>query len=241
MKWPAWAAAVGSFDELAATAFSGPCNALCWERRLDGDFGEVARALTQSQDLAGGVTSVEPARLDALDVSSAGRVAVLAMLADLDRLRGSGHAPEISLVAAYPHDPDEVLPTHVYSFHVDRADVPTDTFLCSYTSPASEGLGPLEARRAVDVPAIRSKLFEQFQSSGSGSGMDVGPGAFAAYLRDLHYDLHFIPGPNASPHSFGVGHLWRIAVEYEGSPVAACIHRAPMHSAAQGPRLLLIS
>ncbi len=41
--------------------------------------------------------------------------------------------------------------------------------------------------------------------------------------------------------SFGLGNLWRIAVDYPGSPVPPCIHRAPITRPGRPPRLLLIS
>ena len=36
-------------------------------------------------------------------------------------------------------------------------------------------------------------------------------------------------------------HLWRIAVDYPGSPVPPCVHRAPETRPGRPPRLLLIS
>jgi hypothetical protein len=42
------------------------------------------------------------------------------------------------------------VPTDVYSFHADSATVETDTYLCSYTEAASEGLRNEEAQRYVD-------------------------------------------------------------------------------------------
>ena len=47
--------------------------------------------------------------------------------------------------------------------------------------------------------------------------------------------------PGARPWSFGVGHLWKIACLYDGSPVPPCVHRAPPTIPGQPPRLLLIS
>jgi hypothetical protein len=46
---------------------------------------------------------------------------------------------------------------------------------------------------------------------------------------------------NAQPFSFGLGNLWRIAVDYPGNPVPPCIHRAPTTRPEQRARLLLIS
>jgi hypothetical protein len=63
---------------------------------------------------------------------------------------------------------------------------------------------------------------------------------FHEFLAGNCYDLHYAPTPNARPFSFGVGHLWRIATDWPGSPVPPCIHRAPENQAGQPPRLLLI-
>jgi hypothetical protein len=65
--------------------------------------------------------------------------------------------------------------------------------------------------------------------------------AFREYLAENCYDLHYAPTPNAQPFSFGLGSLWRIAVDYPGSPVPPCIHRAPITRPGRPPRLLLIS
>jgi hypothetical protein len=220
---------VDSFEALLAAPFAGSCSAICWERTLAGDFGEVVRSLGAGD----GVMALDASDLEDLPVSPAGVLAVAELLADLRRLREAGHAPELSCVERYPQDADRLVPTDVYSFHVDSATVPTDTFLCTYTGPASEGLRRAEAQRRVDVPAIRAALLARF-----GGDDDE---AFAAYLRARHLDLHYAPLPGARPYSFGIGHLWRVAVQYPGCPVPACIHRAPMTTPGAPHRLLLIS
>jgi hypothetical protein len=219
---------VGSFEELVAVPFRGTCNAVCWQRDLAGDFDEVVRRLTPSADLA----TIEPDRLRALPVSAAGRTAVDTLVADLQRLRAIGHEPLLECVRAYERDPGP-LPTDVYSFHVDRADAPTDTYLCTYAGSASEGLRNDQARRCVDVPAVRTQLLAQFG--------DTDDAAFAAFLAENSFDLHYTPLPGAQPFDFGRGNLWRIAVQHRDSLVPACIHRAPANLSEPSPRLLLIS
>lgn len=49
-----------------------------------------------------------------------------------------------------------------------------------------------------------------------------------AWLHENCYDLHYEPTPGAQPFSFGVGNLWRIAVQYPGCP------RAGMHPSRTG-------
>ncbi len=220
---------VTSFEALIATPFRGGVNAVCWPRDLRGDFGEVVQELATADD----ITSIDEGRLTSLEVSPAGREAVAWLLDDLRRLRAIGHDPSLECVRRYPRDHDGPVATDVHSFHVDRATAPTDTFLCSYTGASSEGLRNDEARLRVDAPATRARLLERF-------GGEEG-GAFEAWLSENCFDLHYEPLPSARPFSFGLGNLWRIAVQYPGCQVPACIHRAPEDSAGQPPRLLLIS
>ncbi len=220
---------VTSFEALIATPFRDGVNAVCWPRDLRGDFDEVVLRLETADD----ITSIDEAQLTSLEVSPAGRQAVATLLDDLRRLRAIGHEPTLDCVRRYPRDHGGPVATDVHSFHVDSATAPVDTFLCSYTGASSEGLRNHEARRLVDAPAVRAQLLERF-------GGEEG-GAFTAWLGENSFDLHHEPLPSARPFSFGLGNLWRIAVQYSGCPVPAFIHRAPEDSAGQPPRLLLIS
>lgn len=220
---------VQSFNELVSTRFGEGVNALCWERSLPGDFGEVVRLLGGGA----GITALDEARLRALPVSAAGRMAVDVMLEDQRLLRERGLDPVLNCIDGYPRDDAaEVVPTDVYSFHADRAPVETDTWLCTYHGAASEGLRNEEAQRRVDIAATRAALLKAF-----GGADDAG---FLEYLQDNSYDLHYAAAPSAKPYSFGLGNLWRIAVDYPGCPVPPCLHRAPETVAGEA-RLLLIS
>ena len=221
---------VNSFQELVATRFAHGVNALCWERTLEGDFGEVVERLGPGE----AVTTVDEARLTALPVSAAGRVAIAQLLADLRRLREHHLDPALNCIHGYPRDatPGPVA-TDVFSYHADSATVETDTWLCTYYGPASEGLRNDEARRRVDAPATRAELLRRFGGEDDES--------FRAHLSERCYDLHYEPLGAAQPFAFGPGHLWRIAVAWPGSPVPPCIHRAPETCPGQPPRLLLTS
>lgn len=223
---------VRSFHELRTTPFADGVNALCWPRPLPGDFAEVVALLGDG----GGepITTLDEAGLLALDASAAGRVAIAHLLADLRRLQEHDLDPVLNLIHGYPRDeaPGPVA-TDVFSFHADRAPIAADTWLCTYHGPASEGLRNEEARRRVDLPETRAALLRDF----GGADDD----AFRAFLAEHSYDLHYAPLPTARPYAFGRGNLWRIALEYPGSPVPPCIHRAPATSPGQPPRLLLIS
>lgn len=220
---------VNTFHELVTTPFASGVNALCWERTLPGDFGEVVAQL----GIIEGITTLDEARLVALALSAAGRDAIATLLEDLRLLRTHGLSPVLDCIHDYPRDDDPVVPTDVYSFHADSATAEADTFLCTYHGLASEGLRNDEARRRVDVPRTRAELLDAF---GGNDDYD-----FHAYLKENCYDLHYAPVPQARPFSFGLGNLWRIAVDYPGCAVPPCIHRAPETLPGQPPRLLLIS
>ena len=90
-----------------------------------------------------------------------------------------------------------------------------------------------EGRDADKHPETRAELLRLF------GGKDDAD--FREYLKENYYDLHWAPLPGAVPFSFGIGNLWRIAVDWPGSPVPPCIHRAPGTLPGEAPRLLLIS
>ena len=220
---------VNSFQELVTTPFADGINALCWQRTLPGDFSEVVRLLGGSED----IMVLDEERLLALPVNAAGRVAIDFMLADLRLLREQELDPLLNCIHGYPRDEHPgPVPTDVFSFHTDSAPVETDTYLCTYHGPASEGLRNEEAHRRVDIPATRAELLQLF------GGEDTAK--FREFLNEHHYDLHYAPVLGARPYTFGVSNLWRIATEWPGSPVPPCIHRAPETSPGQS-RLLLIS
>ncbi len=215
---------VDSFDALLATPFAGEVNAVCWARPLRGDFAALAARLAGSD----AVRAVEADELD-----DANDPAIATLQHDLRLLRNAGHAPSIELVRAYPRDDDTDFPTDVHSFHVDSATTPTETFLCTYAGAPTEGLDPRHASRRIDDPIRRRALLARF------GGRD--DAAFAAWLAEGHHDLHWTPDDARATYSFGTGSLWRLAVQWDGCPVAACIHRAPATTYADAPRLLLLS
>ncbi len=220
---------VSSFHSLVTTPFADGINALCWPRALAGDFAEVAGKLGAVE----GITTIDVDELIRLPVSAAGRTAIETLLGDYRLLREQERDPVLNCIHAYPRDeaPGPVS-TDVFSFHADSAPVEADTWLCTYHGPPSEGLRNDEARRRVDIPETRAALLEQF------GGEDDAD--FREYLSEQSYDLHYAPLAHARPFSFGVGHLWRIAVDWPGSAVPPCLHRAPETQPGDPPRVLLI-
>ncbi len=224
---------VTSFEELVATPFADGVNALCWARQLAGDFVEVA---AQVVAVAGddGITTLDEDDLRALTLSAAGRAARTALVDDLRRLTRHGLEPSLDCFSALKRDETGgPVSTDVQSWHVDAAPVIVDTYLCSYTTAASEGLRPEDALWCPAIPEVRGALLREY-----GGADDDG---FAAYLSEHFYDLHYEAAGGAVPFNFGFGNLWRIANRCPGSPVPPCVHRAPSPPVGAPPRLLLIS
>lgn len=225
---------VTSFHELLTTPFANGINALCWQRTLPGDFSEIIKRVPVERAADTGITPLDDSWLAALaaTVSPAGRAAIEILLEDQRQLRAHGLSPTLDCIFSYTRDDaSKPVPTDVHSFHVDSAGIETDTWLCTYHGPPSEGLRNDQALRRIDIPETREKLLKTF---GGEDNAD-----FHEYLAENCYDLHYAPEPHAEPFSFGPGNLWRIAVQYPGSPVPPFIHRAPAPTPL--PRLLLIS
>src|SRR5262245_28088632 len=111
---------VGSFQELITTPFVGGINALCWQRTLTGDFGEVAEQLGVDE----GTTTLDEALLRGLSVSEAGRQAIDQLLADHRLLENNDLQPVLNCIRGYPRDENPgPVPTDVFSFHADSATV----------------------------------------------------------------------------------------------------------------------
>lgn len=228
---PPWLASVESAERFFATSLHGERNAVRWRRPLAGDFAELAR-LAASLDDADRVP-LDDAALVTLRCYAAPpvRAAIDCVLADLALLRAHGHEPSFELLRRYERDPDPDLPVDVHSFHVDTANAPVETILCTYFGAASEVLAREDAERCVDEPALRAQLRRRF-----GAGDDD---AFAAWLAEHAFDLHFRMRAGTAAFAFARGELCRLAVQHPGAAAPACIHRAPPPDGT--PRLLLIS
>ncbi|MFZ5445682.1 MAG: hypothetical protein ACOZQL_37160 [Myxococcota bacterium] len=218
---------VSSFDELLQP-FPAGVNALCLARTLDADFDGLAATFAARADDEGGLFVLDEDTLRAAPKADPRALAVL--LDDLRRLAALGREPQLNVLTRYPRDTRGLpITVDVHSFHADRAPVEADTFLCTYSGAASEGVDDADAVRLVDEPDVRAALRALH-------GRDEG---FEAFLTEECFDLHFRPRPGATPYPFGVGNLWRISVAWPEAPVPPCIHRAPLPDGR--PRLLLIS
>ncbi|MCU4313933.1 DUF1826 domain-containing protein [Acinetobacter bereziniae] len=216
-----------SFDELIKTAFQGDTNAMCWHRNLTGDFKEIVSKL----ELKENITEVSEEDLFALKLTEQGELAREIILNDIKQLTLLGASPTLNLIQYYERDEElEFISTDVYSFHVDRSPIETDTFLCTYHGASSDILPNAEAEQKILIPEIREKL----KALHDGAAAE-----FENFLKDYFFDLHYQPKPNAVPINLGLGHLWRLAVDHPTQQVLPCVHRAPVESDGEY-RLLLI-
>ncbi|HEY1097883.1 MAG TPA: hypothetical protein VGF99_03105 [Myxococcota bacterium] len=225
---------VDGFAALVARRFVDGVNAARWSRTLPGDFDEVARLLVPDD----GLVVVTPSMLQGLELSAAGRVAADVMIDDWRRLEALGREPVLNCIAGYERDTRGLpIATDVMSFHVDRAPVEVDTWLCTYAGAPSEGLDPADALRKIDAPGVRAAVLAAARDDADFVGLGDDD-----LIEAGSFDLHHAPRAGAVPWSFGVHDLWKIAVQWPGSSVPACVHRAPSTSTSNGdaPRLLLI-
>ena len=216
---------VTNFEELVSTAFVGEVNAICWRRKLVGDFSEIIKKVKLNSNLV----ELNKEQLLKLELNEQGQLARELILNDFELLKTHGASPTLNIIKCYEKD-ESFFPTDVYSFHVDRSPVPTDTFLCTYFGEASDILPNSQAQQKVLVPEIRDELKKQYD------GKDED---FESFLTEHFFDLHYQTKPQAIPINLGIGHLWRLAVDHPQSKVLPCVHRAPNEKAGEN-RLLMI-
>ncbi len=218
---------VTTFHDLVSTPLHGAHNAIGWQRPLRGDFAEIVR----KADTGDPITLLDEELLLDLPLSPEGQQARAMLLEDLRLLTAHGASPVVNIIRSYERDKAvPFFPTDVYSFHVDRAPVPCDTFLCTYHGACSELLPNAQARQKVQVPELRAALRQHYDGPENG---------FDTWLTDHFFDLHYQPLPTARPVRLGLGELWHLAVDHPQSTAQPCIHRAPEETDGQ-PRLLLI-
>ncbi len=218
---------VTNFQELVSTPFHEEINAICWTRKLIGDFSEIVEKVELNEN----IVTLDQEELRELQLSEQGQLAREILLNDLKLLEAHGASPILNLIKCYERDDIyPFFPTDVYSFHVDRSPIPTDTLLCTYYGASSEILPNSQAEQKVLIPEIREELKKLYGGAEEG---------FETFLREHFFDLHYQAKPKARPISLGLGHLWKLAIDHPESQVLPCLHRAPKEKTGQ-TRLLLI-
>lgn len=219
---------VTNFQDLVSTPFQGEINAICWTRQLSGNFSEIVNQVELTENIA----TLQEEQLRELQLSEQGQLAREILLNDLKLLTAHGASPTLNIIKYYDRDDAfPFFPTDVYSFHVDRSPIPTDTFLCTYYGEPSDILPNKQGIQKVLIPEIRAELKKLY-----GGKDDAG---FEAFLSEYFFDLHYQALPHAQPISLGIGHLWRLAIDHPESKVPACLHRAPKEKDGE-VRLLMI-
>lgn len=218
---------VANFQDLVSTPFQGKINAICWTRNLIGDFSEIVNKI----ELVENIAELDKDELLDLQLSELGQLAREILLNDLKLLQAHGASPILNVIKCYDRDESyPFFPTDVYSFHVDRSPIPSDTFLCTYYGESSDILPNSQAEQKVLVPEICAELKKLY------TGPEEG---FESFLAEHFFDLHYQEKANARPISLGIVHLWRLAIDHPQSQVLPCIHRAPKEKDGQN-RLMII-
>jgi hypothetical protein len=217
---------VNTFEELVSTPFEGNINALSWKREIEGDYEAIVNAFEFKEN----IIEIDPSDLKNLKLSKAGIKARNTILNDYELLQSQGASPVLNIIKYYEEDTSfPFFPTDVYSYHVDRSPVATDTFLCTYFGSPSELIPNEQAIQKITIPEIREKLISLFDGETT---------EFETFLSEHFFDLHYATKPNTQPIKAETGHIWRLAVDHPSSKVLPCVHRAPKENGKK--RLLLI-
>lgn len=217
---------VCNFYELVHSSFQGIINAICWKRNLVGNFKEIVDKLHIKEN----ITEVSLNDLLSLELSESGHLAREIIVTDIQLLTAFGASPSLNLLKNYERDEElDFISIDVYSYHVDRSPIETDTFLCTYYGAASDILPNDQVDQKILIPETRKKLKELY----------TGPEAeFDHFLEEYFFDLHYQPKVNSKPVNLGVGNIWKLAVDHPTQQVLPCVHRAPIENGEY--RLLLI-
>lgn len=218
---------VTSFQDLVSVKFQEERNAACWSRELKGDYLEIIEKIQMPEN----IVELSMQQLQELDLTEQGQLARDFILRDFQLLQDYGASPVLNVIQQYQRDESfPFFPTDVYSYHVDRSPIESDTFLCTYYGESSEILPNAQAIKKINIPGVRKELQNKHQGSEE---------EFDLFLKEHFFDLHYESRPFAQTINCGLGNLWRLAVDQPFSKSLPCIHRAPIEKPGQ-KRLLMI-
>jgi len=219
---------VSSFNELVDNNFENDNNAICWRRNPMGDYKEIVQKIK----LVDNITEVSIKELSELQLSENGNIARTTILQDIELLTSIGALPSLNLIKSYERDYElDFISRDVYSYHVDRSPVATDTYLCTYYGASSDIIPNSQAIQKILIPEIRTKLLKLHIDKTE---------SFDNFLKEKFFDLHYQAIDNAQTTNLGIGNLWKLAVDHPQQSVLPCIHRAPTENHNEY-RLILIS
>src|ERR1700743_2339403 len=88
---------VTNFKDLVSTPFHGAINAICWSRKLEGDFAEIVNKASLNED----ITVLDQSALNELELSEQGQIARAILLNDWELLAAHGASPTLNLIRCY--------------------------------------------------------------------------------------------------------------------------------------------
>ena len=88
---------VTNFHDFVSTPFHGEMNAICWSRKLSGDFSEIVKKVEQKEN----ITVLDEEELLKLELSEQGQLAREILLNDLKLLKDCGASPSLNVINHY--------------------------------------------------------------------------------------------------------------------------------------------
>jgi len=194
---------------------------------LIGDFAEIVQKIEVEENMV----ELHTDELLEMELSEQGHLAREILLNDMKTLETHGAAPTLNLIKYFERDDSyPIFPTDVYSWHVDRSPIPSDTILCTYYGATSEILPNAQAIQKVLIPEVRDELKKLYQGSEEN---------FELFLMEHFFDLHYLAQSEEQFIKLGLVHICRLAIDHPGSKVLPCVHHAPIEKNGQ-VRLMLI-
>ena len=154
---------VTNFQDLISTPFHGEINAICWTRKLTGDFSEIVKKVK----LNGNITVLEQEELIALQLGEKGQLAreillhvemtgiVLPRDRELFRSKRPAHPEQQGIAAIGPHAIDRLFPRGLMLRDFDEHR--------NSSQPAKDPAWPKRVRDALIHPVLQRNPVVQLE------------------------------------------------------------------------------